>query len=172
MPGRKRIKYCVPKVKLVAFRSRSQRPTTSSVPLLVARDPNGSMPASISDGLGLGDVYGSGSGASLVIDGDCVSPVTEVGYYQRKQKEVSDWVSIRNDLFLAEVTRNIPCGSTCTQCGQVVEKPIRCIDCGPFVVLCDPCEVKQHVEKHLLHKPEIWEVSVVSCSCSCPLPEG
>jgi hypothetical protein len=167
MPG-KRLKYSVPKMKVTTYYSRRQRPSTTSMllprNLLVAGGISNSI-SDVTDG-----VYSSGCDqASAVIENEDLSPIAEDSYYRRKQKEVGDWESIRNDLFVAEVTRNIPCGSTCTQCGQVVDTPIRCSDCGPFVILCNLCEVKQHVEKHLLHKPEIWEVIIVSCSY--PLPE-
>ena len=155
----KRIKYAVPKVKLTTYSGGRQRPTTTSVPLASDSLVAGGMSNPISDVMDGVCVSGS-EYASLVNDDD----VAEVDYYQRKHKEVSDWAAIRNDVFVAEVSRNVPWSSTCTQCGQVVEKPIRCGDCGPFTILCNHCEVKQHAEKHLLHRPEIWEVIVVLCS--------
>jgi hypothetical protein len=63
-----------------------------------------------------------------VIDNVGLSPIPEDCYYRRTRKEVDDWESITNDLFVADVSRNIPCCSTCTQCGKVLEKPIRCKD--------------------------------------------
>lgn len=80
-------------------------------------------------------------------------------YQRRKERAQQQWDNIRDTLFDVGSSTEIPCTNVCCRCGDDLEGPIRCRECGINAVYCSECETIAH--KYVLHKPEIWCVSTI-----------
>jgi hypothetical protein len=79
--------------------------------------------------------------------------------YVDKRKEIGEeWNRIRDNLVGIAKSLEEPVGCICDFCEQPVTSPVRCRDCNSSFIACEDCSIKYH--RHLLHKPDIWNVSV------------
>ena len=76
--------------------------------------------------------------------------------YSKRQKVEEDWSQVMPGLIALGLKMEEPISNVCTLCSQVLEKPIRCLDCHRHLTCCQSCEQTLHNGR--LHKPEIWEV--------------
>jgi len=83
-----------------------------------------------------------------------VPPATK--YNQTTTEEVDAWRCLEEELVKVKMETEVPIINKCTICECIPDQPIRCLDCGRFVVYCNNCESEVH--KSVWHKPEIWQV--------------
>ena len=74
---------------------------------------------------------------------------------KRMQAVEAVWETSRCAIFAVMLKSHaIPTNKTvCSECSK--ERAIRCLDCGPGVLLCDSCDEALHQMKPL-HDREIW----------------
>ena len=83
-------------------------------------------------------------------------------YYDRKGKVIEEWASVRSELLsLASVTEALPTDAICCLCGDASEAVVRCRDCGPMLLWCGSCAIREHVMRPY-HVLEQWSVSVLT----------
>ena len=100
---------------------------------------------------------------SINLKGDNFEELSETeqphsSYAKRKETETQQWRNVREEMLRCGIDHHKPLSSSCCVCSCLIEKHIRCTDCGPFAILCEDCEVSVH--KGRLHKPDVWQVCV------------
>ena len=84
--------------------------------------------------------------------------IEKTKYEQRKEADSLEWSAIREELIKTFTSLELPVRFVCSLCATEVKEPIRCLDCHSMFTCCADCEVVHH--RYLLHKPEIWNVSL------------
>jgi hypothetical protein len=151
MPPRKRIKYTVPKLKVVTYR-RGQRPKTDLVPILLQPERQGA-------------AIEIAAAESLASTDNAVDPVLSseqhnTTYYDRKHKELDQWAAVRDKLVTVHLLKDFPSVNICSECSEQCDQILRCTDCGPCMYLCETCEAQRHATLQVLHRVEMWEVHI------------
>jgi hypothetical protein len=137
------------KLNVLNYRAGSKRPAAAIV------DAN---PAYVEAGVSRGRDNVSVQDDSQCTESNEKAPPASATYHENKVDEVEAWHTVENELISVKMALEVPVSSTCDLCGCDTDTPIRCGDCGSFVIYCDSCERRVHAS--VFHSPEIWKVSV------------
>lgn len=80
-----------------------------------------------------------------------------IGYAKAKDKNLAAWDDLSHSLTEAGLCKNIQTSRSCSRCGIPDQDLLRCIDCNPWMHLCQDCICAVHPLPHL-HIFEKWRV--------------
>lgn len=76
-------------------------------------------------------------------------------HYQRLQKAEDSWSKLREAMLMTTFQAHGSfSGKNCFFCNSVAN--CRCLDCGPFMSLCESCAVDNHTNRNIFHHVEIF----------------